>query len=189
MSDELTVGDITDYLEHHGVKGMHWGHHSSQASGSSGSSGSSGGRSLPTRAELRAKNRVDKAKAKVAQAKSAQKESDARDSTILKARENLGKSQGKLNVAKAQYKVDKHIKGRAAAKAVLKNVKNDHMLNVHNANLETAKETVDRQKRERAETAVRLLNNYASSGSIHYSSASQRDAAQQRAATRFANSW
>lgn len=40
MAEILTVGDIENYLEHHGVRGMKWGHHSANTSGGSSGGGS-----------------------------------------------------------------------------------------------------------------------------------------------------
>lgn len=128
--------NVGDFLAHHGIKGMHWGHHKPEASGG-GSGGGSGAKPM-SRGERKVANLQNKA-TKVA---NKAKESDQRDKHIIDARNNIGKTASELKVAKAQYKVEKYTKGKAAAKDALKKVKDKHMANVHDANLMTAHELV-----------------------------------------------
>lgn len=146
------MSDVDEFLAHHGVLGMKWGHHSAQTS-----SGGGGG-SAPSRQQVRQQNRVNKATAKVQKVKDAQSAQAAHDKAVLTARANLGKTGAKLEVAKAQYKVDKVTHGRHAAKAALNKVKDQHISTLKTANLETGKERADRLHEEMKQSLNEFMN-------------------------------
>lgn len=129
------VNEVDDFLEHFGVPGMKWGRHTS----SSGSS-SSGSSPTKSRGELRQLNKVarteNKAKAKADRAK----EASAHDAKVLKARDNFHKDAQKLSDAQKQYKTDKKVVGKVAAKRALKDAEDKYTKSFDTAMLSTTKE-------------------------------------------------
>lgn len=125
--------DVVDaYLEHYGVKGMHWG----QRKASSSSSGAP----QKSRKELRALNKEARAKGKAQQKAELQKAKDAYDNEIHTARDNINKHAQAYNDAKKQYKQDKHTIGKVAAKQILKKHEEKYVNTFNTAILQTTKE-------------------------------------------------
>lgn len=124
----MTV-EVDDFLEHHGVLGMHWG---SRKGG-----GSSNKPSGPSAHQQRSLARAQTKLTKVTEKTNAANE---RDKAIVKARENVGSSAQRLKLAKAEYKVNKHTMDKKAAHAELGKHKAAHAANVHDANLMTSTE-------------------------------------------------
>ena len=133
-----------EFLAHFGVKGMHWGKHKS--SGSSGSSSSSGGQK--SRSELRSLNKAAKAEQHTQRKADFQKEADKHDREVMTARKNVDKHAADYSAAKKQYKVDKKVVGRVAAKQVLKQHEEKFLSTFNKATLNTTKEQHAQQMQE-----------------------------------------
>lgn len=124
--------DSREALQHFGVKGMRWGKHTA------GAGDSGGGRSA--RREARAAKSLSKAQTKLAAKTEKIDAANKRDDAIVSARENLGKTANAVKLAKSQYKVDKHILGKKAAKEVLNKAKNEHLATMNLASQNTGRE-------------------------------------------------
>jgi len=124
------TANVDDFLAHHGVLGMKWGHHKAQTSGGSGGSSAPAKKS---RAELRA---LDKASVKNDKA--------ARNAEIDAARQRYDTSaRSNYLKAKAQYKVDRHQIGKREALKAFNKVKDQNMADYEKASeLKSGKETV-----------------------------------------------
>jgi hypothetical protein len=130
--------EVDNYLEHYGVKGMRWG----KRSASDDSSSSSGSR--PSRQELRELNKKAKIDNKVEKKAAKEKFNKEWDDEVLGARDRLGKEGENLSAARKQYKADKKVIGRAAAKKVFKEHENKFIETYNIASLETTKESQQR---------------------------------------------
>lgn len=144
-AEELEEGE---YLQHFGVKGMKWGRRTGGADDSGG-----GG----TRREARAAKSLAKAQTKLAVKTAKIDAANKRDDDINAARENLGKTANAVKVAKAQYKVDKHLMGRKAAKDVLRSVKNTNAATISLASQKTGQEQAAARKELYTKIAVGAL--------------------------------
>lgn len=119
--------EVDNYLEHYGVKGMRWG----KRSGSSSSGG--GGEPKKSRKEARAQVKAER--------KAVQEVFKKQwDDDVLGARERLGAEGQKLSEARKQYKIDKKVVGKAAAKKVLNEHKDKFTTTFNTATLQTHKE-------------------------------------------------
>lgn len=119
--------EVDNYLEHYGVKGMKWG----KRRGSSESDTSSGGKK--SRKELRSLDRTARKEAKA----KARKEWD---DDINTARNELDGKAQKLNEAQKEYKQNKAVIGKVAAKHILRDVEDDFISTWNTASLQTTKE-------------------------------------------------
>jgi hypothetical protein len=126
--------EVDNYLEHYGVKGMRWGKRSSRDDSSSSS------KSGASRQELRELNKKAKAEIKVEKKAAREKFNKEWDDEVLGARERLGKEGENLSAARKQYKADKKVIGRAAAKKVFKEHENKFIETYNIAALNTTKE-------------------------------------------------
>lgn len=125
---------VDEYLAHFGVKGMKWGKHTKSAPSSSSSA------PKKTRSELRSLNKAARAENKVAAKADRQKAKDEYDNEINTARNNLDKHAEKYNDAKKQYKADKAVMGKVAAKKILKEHEEKFINTWNTATLQTTKE-------------------------------------------------
>lgn len=173
MSDEITVGDINDYLEHHGVKGMKWGHHSAQTSGS--------GPARKSRAELKALDRQTRQTPRMVTVHGKEKNRVEQDKATLKARENLDQSYENFKAAKATYKQDKHQIGKVAAKRILNDHRSTYTHEVAKANRETHNEEVTRILKDLGDTLIKHIT-----GTSPAEQQRAREAAQAQATARAA---
>lgn len=159
--------DVETFLEHHGVLGMHWGHHKS-GGGASTSGRTTSGRTTsghPSRAQVRQVNRVNKAQAKVVRVKESLNKANAHDTAVLNARNNLNKHHDRYQIARAQYKVDKQIVGKVAARQKLLPHKTRYQNTLKTAALETNQERTDRIKKEFAAGTEKFFNDRAAARS------------------------
>lgn len=119
--------EVDNYLEHYGVKGMRWG----KRSGSSSSGG--GGEPKKSRKEVRAQIKSER--------KAVQEVFKKQwDDDVIDARKRLDKEDEKLSAARKQYKIDKKVIGKAAAKKVLNEHKDRFTTTFNTATLSTHKE-------------------------------------------------
>lgn len=151
-----------DFLEHHGVLGMKWGKH--KKSTPSSSSPKKAGPAPKSRAELRALNKVARAENKAAAAAQRQKAANdqakaqaAQDKKILTARDNLGKHYNEYAAAKKQYKVDKKVVGKVAAKRVVKEAEAKLTKTFETSQLLTGKEQHQKLMMDFADVAVNAM--------------------------------
>lgn len=119
--------EVDNYLEHYGVKGMRWG----KRSGSSSSG--EGGEPKKSRKEVRAQIKSERKAVREVLKKQW-------DDDVLGARERLGKEGEQLSEARKQYKIDKKVVGKAAAKKVLNEHKDKFTTTFNTATLSTHKE-------------------------------------------------
>lgn len=118
--------EVDNYLEHYGVKGMRWGKRSSSSSSSDSKPGKS-------RKELRSLDRANRKAAK-------QKRKDDWDNEINTARNDLEGKAEKLDKAQKEYKTNKAIMGKVAAKKILREHEDDFINTLNVASLNTTKE-------------------------------------------------
>lgn len=110
--DRASDEEVDDFLEHFGVKGMHWGVRKGPDNG------------VNTRQLNRESRARDKAARQVLRAK------HERRVELARKRVQSGKLKDDLKKAKAQYKKDKHIIGRREAKKALNKVRNKNFMEV-----------------------------------------------------------
>lgn len=132
--------ESNEALQHFGVKGMKWGRRTGGADGGGGSSGGGGGSARSDRKAARAEKSLAKATTKLAKKTEAIDAANKRDDSIVKAREDVGKTQNAVKLAKSQYKVDKHVIGKKAAKEVLSEAKTTHFNTISLAAQKTGRE-------------------------------------------------
>jgi hypothetical protein len=123
---------VDNYLEHYGVKGMKWGKRSAGDSSTPTKSSS--------RQELREINKKAKVEIKAEKKAARDKFNKEWDDEVIGARERLGKEGQQLSDARKQYKADKKVIGKAAAKKVFKEHENKFIETYNIASLNTTKE-------------------------------------------------
>lgn len=126
--------EVDNYLEHYGVKGMRWGKRSASDDSSSSSKPKS------SRQELRELNKKAKVEIKAEKKATREKFNKEWDDEVLSARDRLGKEGENLSAARKQFKADKKVIGRAAAKKVFKEHEKKFIETYNVAALNTTKE-------------------------------------------------
>jgi hypothetical protein len=124
---------VDEYLAHFGVKGMHWGKHTKSSSSSSSAP-------TKTRSELRSLNKTARAENKAKAHADRKKAENEHDAKVMKARDRVEQDAINLKNAKKQYKTDKKVIGKVAAKRIVKEHEDKFTDSFNTAMLNTTKE-------------------------------------------------
>lgn len=127
-------------LQHHGVKGMHWGVRNANG---------------PSRSELRGMNKVARAENKVTRKAAQAKANASHDASVMKARANVASANAQWKTAKTQYKTEKMQIGKVAAKRALNSAKDTRYKTLNKANELTVQE---QKRRDRVGIGVAILS-------------------------------